>query len=99
MFAKRSGGDFPGIIRSTVRKLTESMEVEQEIAAVLAGKKLEGKIMNGMPLFMLAYLNLTSGDFLDALYGNLFGMLVMSGALLGYFAALKLSEHILDIRV
>ena len=52
-----------------------------------------------MPLFMLAYLNLTSGDFLDALYGNLFGMLVMSGALLGYFAALKLSEHILDIRV
>ncbi len=98
-FAKRSGGDFPGIIRNTVWKLTESVEVEREIASVLAGKRLEGRIMNGMPLFMLAYLNFTSGDFLDPLYGNPVGILVMSGALLGYFAALKLSERILDIHV
>lgn len=98
-FAKRSGGDFVKIIRTTVWKLVEKMEVEQEIAAVLAGKKLEGRIMNAMPFFILAYLNLTSGDFLEVLYGNVLGILVMSVALVGCFMAIKLSEHILDIRV
>lgn len=98
-FAKRGGGDFPKIIRTTVQKLTDSMEVRQEILTLLAGKRLEGRIMNGMPMFLLAYLNFTSGDFLEPLYGNLSGALIMSGALLGYFAALKLSEHILDIQV
>lgn len=66
---------------------------------MLAGKKLEGRIMNGMPLFILAYLNLTSGDFLAVLYGNPLGVVIMTGALAGYFAALRLSEHILDIHV
>ena len=66
---------------------------------MLAGKKLEGRIMNGMPLFILAYLNLTSGDFLAVLYGNLLGVVIMTGALAGYFAALRLSEYILDIHV
>ena len=98
-FAKRGGGDFAGIIRTTVLKLTDKIEVEQEIATVLAGKKLEGRIMDGMPLFILAYLNLTSGDFLSVMYGNLNGSVIMTGALAGYFAALRLSEHILDIHV
>ena len=98
-FAKRSGGDFPKIIRTTVQKLAGRMEVEREISTVLAGKKLEGRIMNVMPIGILAYMTLTSGDFLDALYGNVAGIAIMSVALLVYAATLKLSEHILDIRV
>lgn len=98
-FAKRSGGDFPKIIRTTVQKLTGRMEVEREIATCLAGKKLEGRIMNVMPMGILAYMTLTSGNFLDVLYGNVTGIFVMSLALLVYAATLKLSEYILDIRV
>lgn len=98
-FAKRGGGDFAGIIQTTVQKLTGRIEVEREIATVLAGRRLEGKIMNGMPLVILAYLRLTSGDFLDVLYGTLFGVLVMTGALGLYVAALRMSARILDIQV
>lgn len=98
-FAKRSGGDFAKIIRTTVQKLTGKIEVEREIATVLAGKKLEGRIMNTMPILILAYLTFFSGEFLDMLYGNLTGVLIMSAALGVYAAALKLSAHILDIRV
>lgn len=98
-FAKRSGGDFPKIIRTTVQKLAGRMAVEREIATVLAGKKLEGRIMNVMPIGILAYMTLTSGNFLDALYGNVTGIFVMSLALLVYAATLKLSEYILDIKV
>lgn len=98
-FAKRSGGDFARIIRTTTQKLIGRMEVEREITTVLAGKKLEGRIMNVMPLGILAYLTFTSGDFLEVLYGNVLGIVIMSTALGIYLAAIKLSEHILDIQV
>lgn len=98
-FAKRSGGDFARIIRTTTHKLIGRMEVEREIATVLAGKKLEGRIMNVMPLGILAYLTFASGDFLDTLYGNVLGIVIMSTALGIYLAAIKLSEYILDIQV
>lgn len=99
VFAKRSGGDFVKIIRVAVQKLTGKIEVEKEIATVLAGKKLEGRIMNAMPLLVLAYMTLCAGDFLDVLYGNLLGIGIMSGVLTGYAATLYLSTRMLDIRV
>lgn len=98
-FAKRSGGDFAGMIQTTVWKLTGKIDVEREIATVLAGKKLEGRIMNLMPIFILAYLNVSSGDFLQVLYGNILGVMVMSVALGVYVTAIRWSEHILDIQI
>lgn len=98
-FAKRSGGDFVKIIRATIGRISGKIEVEREIATVVAGKKLEGRIMNIMPFVILAYLNLASGEFIDALYGNLTGILVMSGALLTFAVSVVISECITDIRV
>lgn len=98
-FAKRSGGDFAKIIRTTVKELTGKIEVEQEIATILAGKKLEGRVMNLMPLLILAYMTVTAGDFLDVLYGNALGICIMTVVLVGYALALKLSVRILDIRI
>lgn len=98
-FAKRSGGDFAGIIQTTVWKLAGRMEVEAEIATILAGKKLEGRIMNVMPLLILAYMNLCAGDFLAPLYGSIGGSLLMTGALGVYAVAIKLSDSILAIEI
>ena len=99
LFARRGGGDFANLIRLTVDKISGRMDVEREINTVLSGRKLEGRIMNVMPAAILAYLSISSGDFLEVLYGNSFGVLVMSGALVMYALAMKLSEHILDIQV
>ena len=98
-FAKRSGGDFVHIMQTTVQKLAGRIEVEREVATVLAGKRLEGRIMEIMPLAILAYLQVASGEFLDALYGSAFGVAVMSIAFCCYLAAIKWSEHILDIQI
>ena len=98
-FAKRSGGDFVHIMQTTVQKLAGRIEVEREVATVLAGKRLEGRIMEIMPLAILAYLQVASGEFLDALYGSVFGVAVMSIAFCCYLAAIKWSEHILDIQI
>lgn len=98
-FAKRSGGNLPGIIRTTVQKLSSRILIEQEVATMLAGKKLEGRIMDVMPVAILAYMNISSGEFLDVLYGNVMGVIIMTVALAVYAGALKLSEQMLDIRV
>lgn len=98
-FAKRAGGDFAKIIRTTAQKLSGRMEVEQEIATVLSGKRLEGNVMNLMPMFILAYMTLMAGDFLDVLYGNVLGVMIMSVVLIVYMAAWRMSVQILDITV
>lgn len=98
-FAKRSGGDFVKIIRITMTRINGKIEVDREIATVLAGKKLEGRIMSVIPFVLLAYLNTASGDFISVLYQNTAGVLVMSGALLIFAAAAGVSERITDIKV
>lgn len=98
-FAKRSGGDFAGIIRTTATRISAKIEVEREVDTVIAGKKLEGKIMGIMPFFILAYLNFASGEFIDPLYGNLPGVLVMSVSLLIFAGAMAINGRISDIRV
>ena len=55
--------------------------------------------MNIIPLFILAYLKLTSMDFLDVLYGNVAGVLFMTVCLLAYGGAIVLADKILKIRV
>lgn len=98
-FAKRSGGNLADIIQATVKKIREKREVEQEIQTVLAQKKLEQKIMNMIPLFLLAYVGISSPDFIEPLYEGVIGRLIMSGCLMVYGAAFLLSERIMSIEV
>jgi tight adherence protein B len=98
-FAKRSGGDLVKIIETTTEHMRLKQETEQEITVAVAARKLEQKVMNVVPLFLLAYLRVSSGDYLDVMYGNLSGVLVMTGCLLGYAASIYLSERLLAIRV
>ena len=98
-FAKRSGGDFVHIIDSTTNRMCEKYETRREIEVLIASKKLEQKVMNVIPLGILAYLKLTSMDYLSVLYGNLFGVFFMTVCLILYGFAMVLSEKVLEIQV
>ena len=98
-FAKRSGGNFAKIIQNTVQRIADKMEVEREIETVLSGKKMEQKIMNIVPVCLLAYLNVTSKEFLAPLYGNLFGVCVMSLAFFAYIGAIMLAKRMMNIKL
>lgn len=98
-FAKRSGGDFVEIIQRTVEDIGSKIRIEAEIQTMIAQKKMEQKIMNIMPIFLLVYLDITSPGYLDVLYGNLLGITVMTLCLLGYAAAIWLSERMANIEV
>ena len=79
--------------------MQKKLEVRQEIQLMVAAKRLEQNIMNIVPFGILAYLKLTSADFLSIVYGNVFGICFMSICLGVYGFALFLSDRILEIKV
>lgn len=98
-FAKRSGGDFMKIFRSTVDKIRQKAEVKREIETVMSAKRMEQNIMNVIPFGILFYVGVASPEFLEPLYGNLLGAGVMTLCLLGYGCAYVIAERIVNIQV
>lgn len=62
-------------------------------------KKMEQKIMVCIPLGILIYLRMTTQGFVDVLYGNVLGIIVMTLCLIIYAAAAVISIRIVDIKV
>ncbi len=98
-FAKRSGGNFASIIEETSEHMRARHDTEREIQVLVASRKLEQRVMNVVPIFILAYLKLTSGEFLVPLYGNLFGVFFMTACLGMYGITIFLADKILDIQM
>ena len=97
--AKRSGGDTMEIIRNAVRQMGEKIDVEREITTLVSGKKLELKIMTMIPLGMVLYMKISFPEFLDVLYGNIAGVIIMSICLLVYLVAYEMGRRIVEIEV
>ena len=97
--AKRTGGDLLKITRNTSSMISERIEVNREIQTVITGKQLESKIMSLVPGGIIVYLKVGCAGFLDPLYGNVPGIMVMSVVLIFYFLAYQLSNEIIKIQV
>ena len=77
----------------------EKIDVEREITTLVSGKKLELKIMTMIPLGMVLYMKISFPEFLDVLYGNIAGVIIMSICLLVYVVAYELGRRIVEIEV
>jgi tight adherence protein B len=97
--AKRSGGNLVRMMDKTSTILAEKIEVEQEIQTMLSGKKMEQRIMCGMPFFLLLYLRLTNAEYIKGLYHNIAGIIVVTICIAGTIVAAVLGERILGIEV
>lgn len=97
--AKKTGGDLIAITRSTAEKISEKIEIKREIYTMIAGKKMEGKIMNLIPLGMIVYFWICSPGFLDCMYDMVSGRIVMTVLMITYVIAYKWSDRISDIPV
>ena len=98
-FAKRGGGDLTAIIHSTSMRIGDKVELEREIRTAMSAKKMEQKIMSGMPLFILLYIGFSSPGFLEPLYGNPLGVLVMTICLGAYGGSILLARKIVNIQI
>ena len=87
------------IIRNAVRQMGEKIDVEREITTLVSGKKLELKIMTMIPLGMVLYMKISFPEFLDVLYRNIAGVIIMSICLLVYVVAYEMGRRIVEIEV
>ncbi len=97
--AKKSGGSMKGIIAATSDTISQKVEVSKEIETMVAGKKMEQRIMTVVPLGIICFVRLSSPTFLNVLYGNLLGIIIMTICLGAYYLSVRLGERILDIKV
>lgn len=97
--AKRTGGDLIHVIKLTGNMISDKIEVKREIITLITAKRLEANIMKGIPLLLLIYLSVCSPGFLDPLYHNILGAILMTGILIGYFGAYLVIDKIIAIEV
>lgn len=97
--AKRSGGDLIKIIKGTSEVIGDKIDIKREILTITTGKRLETRIMNMIPLGIILYMWIFSPGFLDPLYHNIIGIIIMSIALVGYYGATFMSKRIMNIEV
>lgn len=97
--AKRSGGDMIGIIGNAVRQISEKIEVKREIETILSAKRLEFKVMSVVPLAMIAYMKISFPDFMNVLYGNATGYVIMTVCLGIYVIAYVAGKRMIEIEV
>lgn len=97
--AKRGGGDLVAVIRVCSVTIGDKIETSKEIETLIAAKKLEGRIMDIIPCFIMLYMDLSSPGFFDILYHTLFGRVLMTICLAVYLGAILLSEKIMSVEV
>lgn len=99
MAAKKSGGNLIRIIQKTVNSIADKIAVEQEIETLISAKKLEERIMMVMPYGIIFYLRVSNGDFLQVLYHNLLGVMLMTTFLILIYVAELWASKIMEIQV
>ena len=97
--AKKSGGDFNKIIQRTAGIIHEKIEIKKEIKILVSAKQLEQKIMNGIPIAIILYINFSNPGFLNGMYGNITGVILMTVCLVIYMTAYYIARKIVDIEI
>ena len=97
--AKKSGGDLSRMIQDTAGLIGDKIAVREEIALLIAAKRMEQSVMNLVPVGIMLYVSLTSKGYFDALYHNVTGIVIMTGCLILYFFCYFLSGKIIAIEM
>ncbi len=95
---KRTGGDLVEVVRRTSSIIGEKLDIQQEIAVLVAQKKFESKALLAAPILMLVFMNLTSGDYMKPMFSGM-GMIISTFALLGLAGCLLWIIKIMNIRI
>ena len=97
--AKRSGGNLIAIIRNTIQSISQKNDTRKEIEVVLSAKKMEQNMMSLIPCVILLYVQTVSPGFLDGMYHNAAGILIMTISLAVYGTAVLWGRKIVNIEV
>lgn len=94
--AKRTGGNMIEIIRNTTDLIAEKVEIQMEIDTVLAGQKMQQKVLVAMPIFLVFFMTQAGGGFMDPMFqsgiGPVVSTVVLACIIIGNFWSKKISD-------
>lgn len=96
---KRTGGDLIEVMRSTSNTIGEKIEVKQEIHTMISGKKYEFNFMMVLPVILILFLTLTSGDYMAPVFQTIVGRLAMTAAIVTFVLAYVVGSRIMKIDI
>lgn len=97
IIAKRTGGNICEVLQNTWDIFCTRMDTMREIRAGVSSRRFEQNIMSIVPFGILIYVQISFPEFLRGMYGNVIGVLFMSGCLATYLAAWVLGKKILEV--
>lgn len=95
---KRTGGNLIEIVRRTTAIIGEKLEIEQDIAVLLAQKRFEGRMLTAAPLVIVALLKWTASDYMQPLYAGS-GRIMMTAAFFLVAGCFWLTKRLMMIQV
>lgn len=96
IICKRAGGDLVEVVRRTAGLIGEKMEVEQDLGVLMAQKRLESKLMMGMPFAFVGLIGWFAGDYMAGLHQG-FGWVLLTVCLLALAGCCWWMRRIVDI--
>lgn len=94
--AKSTGGNMTEIIKSVTDDIVLKETTRDEIRASVTEKRMEQRIMSVIPIFIILYITVTTPGFLDVMYANVLGKLIMTGCIAAYVMAYLWGERIIQ---
>ena len=96
---KRTGGDLIEVMRSTSNTIGDKIEVKQEIETMISGKKYEFNFLMVLPVIMVLFLTLTSGDYMAPVFTTIVGRITMTAAIAIFGLAYVVGSKIMKINI
>ncbi len=97
--AKRTGGNMREIIKNVCETISLKEEIKEEIIVSMNAKRLEQKVMMGIPIFIMMYVTFASPGFLDVMHESVLGNIIMTVCLGAYVGSYIWGEKIIDVEV
>ena len=94
-----TGGDLIKAADRAASIITDKINIENEIRAMSAQKKTEGKLITVMPVVLILFLSVVSPEYIEPLYGTTAGRIVMTAVIIIMVFAYVLVERITAIEV
>ncbi len=94
---RQTGGNLMPLMQAAGRHIENKVEMKRELRILLSSRQLESRIMSSIPLLMILYLWICSPGFLDPLYGNLSGIVIMTCVLLLYVVSNVIGQRICQV--
>jgi tight adherence protein B len=98
MTCKRTGGNLIDVMKRTAGMINEKLEIQQDIAVMVAQKRFEAKVLLFAPIAIVALLSFSSPEYMEPLYSGI-GRGIMTASLILLLLCSWFTQKIMNIKV